>query len=537
MRGRPVLPGADRGDGRCSSCWVMLRACWRRRRDLLRRPEVLVFLPALTLASFWLGGEAMLTIVALGLPMVFADDRRDRAARQLGRRCRRMPPMASPPGRSVTARLDEMLRLRRVARDDDGLPASCSSTMPNGCSTGTAARRRPRCWQRSADRMFGVLRQGDTLARLEGGGFAVALGAGAPARPGDRGPDRRAPPGGAVAPRSAFDAAQLYVTCSVGFCLGARAPQSRRRVAARRGADRGGRGAAQRSRGDPRLFPGHGAQPRRPRGAARRTGGRAGRRAQIRAAFPAAGLAPIPARSAGSRRWRAGITPSAGLSRPAEFLPAIDDAGLTERLGEVMLYQRADGAGALGQGRATACRRSSVNFSAAELRNPQLAEKLKWELDRFELAPDRLTVEILETVVAEADNDVIVSQHRGTRRAGLRHRSGRFRHRPCLDHQDPALRAAPDEDRPQLRHPRRRGPRTAADGLGDPVDGRTAGPRDAGRRGGDAGRTCDAGATGLRPCAGLSASRRPMPFEETADWILRHRARQAAAPRINHRAG
>ncbi len=30
---------------------------------------------------------------------------------------------------------------------------------------------------------------------------------------------------------------------------------------------------------------------------------------------------------------------------------------------------------------------------------------------------------------------------------------------------------------------------------------------------------------------------RPMPFEETADWILRHRARQAAAPRINHRAG
>ena len=50
----------------------------------------------------------------------------------------------------------------------------------------------------------------------------------------------------------------------------------------------------------------------------------------------------------------------------------------------------------------------SVNFSAAELRNPKLAEKLKWELDRFGLAPDRLTVEILETVVAETDNDVIV---------------------------------------------------------------------------------------------------------------------------------
>jgi EAL domain-containing protein (putative c-di-GMP-specific phosphodiesterase class I) len=50
----------------------------------------------------------------------------------------------------------------------------------------------------------------------------------------------------------------------------------------------------------------------------------------------------------------------------------------------------------------------SVNFSASELRNPRLTEKLKWELDRFDLTPDRLCIEILETVVAEAENDVIV---------------------------------------------------------------------------------------------------------------------------------
>ena len=35
-------------------------------------------------------------------------------------------------------------------------------------------------------------------------------------------------------------------------------------------------------------------------------------------------------------------------------------------------------------------------------------EKLQWELDRFELAPDRVTVEILESVVAEAENDTVV---------------------------------------------------------------------------------------------------------------------------------
>jgi diguanylate cyclase len=51
----------------------------------------------------------------------------------------------------------------------------------------------------------------------------------------------------------------------------------------------------------------------------------------------------------------------------------------------------------------------SVNFSAAELRNPRLPDRLRWELDRFGLGPDRLTVEVLETVIAATDNDVIVA--------------------------------------------------------------------------------------------------------------------------------
>ena len=50
----------------------------------------------------------------------------------------------------------------------------------------------------------------------------------------------------------------------------------------------------------------------------------------------------------------------------------------------------------------------AVNFCKEELRNPKLVEKLCWELDRFELAPERLTIEILETVVAETENDMVV---------------------------------------------------------------------------------------------------------------------------------
>jgi len=48
-----------------------------------------------------------------------------------------------------------------------------------------------------------------------------------------------------------------------------------------------------------------------------------------------------------------------------------------------------------------------VNFAGPELSNPKLVEKIKWELDRFDLAPERLVVEVLETVVADASDDTI----------------------------------------------------------------------------------------------------------------------------------
>jgi EAL domain-containing protein (putative c-di-GMP-specific phosphodiesterase class I) len=92
---------------------------------------------------------------------------------------------------------------------------------------------------------------------------------------------------------------------------------------------------------------------------------------------------------------------------PGDFLPAILAAGLAERLGEVILGQALSAL--RGWDRAgLRVPQVAVNFSSAELRNPNLAAKLKWELDRFDLAPERLTVEILESVMAETDNDVIV---------------------------------------------------------------------------------------------------------------------------------
>jgi hypothetical protein len=44
----------------------------KRVKPLCERPQVLAFLPALVLASFWLGGEVFLVLTALGVPVFLA---------------------------------------------------------------------------------------------------------------------------------------------------------------------------------------------------------------------------------------------------------------------------------------------------------------------------------------------------------------------------------------------------------------------------------------------------------------------------------
>ena len=54
---------------------LQLKARSRRILKLFgwfRRPEFLMFLPAITLAGFWMGGERALILLALGLPLIIA---------------------------------------------------------------------------------------------------------------------------------------------------------------------------------------------------------------------------------------------------------------------------------------------------------------------------------------------------------------------------------------------------------------------------------------------------------------------------------
>lgn len=104
-------------------------------------------------------------------------------------------------------------------------------------------------------------------------------------------------------------------------------------------------------------------------------------------------------------RWH---HPDRGVLAPGDFLDAIESAGRMDVLGHTILFHALS---ALQEWDKSGIRvpSVSVNFSPGELRNPALVDRVKWEVDRFDLRPGRLTIEILETVAAESEDDVVIA--------------------------------------------------------------------------------------------------------------------------------
>lgn len=115
-------------------------------------------------------------------------------------------------------------------------------------------------------------------------------------------------------------------------------------------------------------------------------------------------------------RW---CHPQRGVLAPARFLPFLDRAGLAGRLQATILR---DALGALVKWRALGFDIPSVgvNFSPAGLGDPALVDSIAWELDRHDLAPHRLTVEILETVIAISPDDATTRNIRRLSEMGCR---------------------------------------------------------------------------------------------------------------------
>lgn len=494
-----------------------------------RRPELMVFVPAVTLAAFWLGGERMLILTALGAPLLFA----------LGGAFR----FSSGNGGAVVDALTGLaVRPQIVSMMDDILRDAPASGMSTACvvvqfdDAAALVDRYGRAAQteiltRCAERICASLRTGDSVARLEGGGFAVALGR-----------VRRLDLESAVqlcarlqtalsAPIS-LNGARLFVTSSVGFCLGDRAPGAGGAAlldAAQVAADealRNGPGAI-------RAYAPDMTRTRADRDALREELETALDEGQIRAHFQPQ-ISTDTGEISGFEALARWYHPERGLIPPMEFIPAIEDCGLSSRLGEVMVYNalmaltRWDKAG-------YKIPTVAVNFSKSELRSPGLAAKLKWEMDRFDLPPDRLTVEILETVVAESENDIVVANIAAISQMGCGvdlddfgtgHASitsiRRFAVRRIKIDRSFVTRV--DDDREQqkivsaiLSMAEQLGMQTVAEGVETP------------------GEHAMLAQLGCRHVQGFGIAR-PMPVDETMDWISRHMARQTRPPRISKRA-
>jgi len=97
----------------------------------------------------------------------------------------------------------------------------------------------------------------------------------------------------------------------------------------------------------------------------------------------------------------------------------IDQLGLSQRLSEVVLTHALSTLRTWDRA-ALAIPSVSVNYSSDELRNPRLPEFLRWELDRFDLTSDRLTIEVLENVIAESQDNIISRNLRAISNMGCR---------------------------------------------------------------------------------------------------------------------
>ena len=376
-----------------------LSAVQRAMRCLrwVRWPEFLVFLPAITLAGFWMGGESVLLLLALGLPLLFA--------------------VTASPGPFPAVVGEGGLTVARVIGAMDAiLPGLADSVRGTAClvirfdDLDDLLDRHGRAAQAAVlascgDRIRDALRTGDLAAPIEGGDFAIVLA-----------PVRRLDLEALVQICARLQEAitvpvpvgrtQLYVTASIGFCIAGRSAEPTGASlldAARIAADE----AARHGPGAIRAWSAGMSRRQTARDAIREQIEEALENGQIRAHFQpqiSVETGEISGMEA-LARWH---HPDRGCLPPSEFLPAVEGNDMTGRLGEVMLFHALT---ALAGWDSAGLRvpTVSVNFAASELRNPRLPERLKWELDRFDLTPGRLTVEILETVIASPDNDMVVS--------------------------------------------------------------------------------------------------------------------------------
>ena len=505
-------------------------AWWSGVRGAFTGPQVAAFLPALMLGAYWFGGEGLLLTAAVIFPAVFAFfvvfargqtrvtyrdpvtglPRRDALLRALGEG------LTGGVASDEDARIAVLIEIDGFARFRDLYGEAGAETIQ----------------RQATDRLIGVLRETDVVARIGPGLYGLAL-ARTPRVDLETVIQLAARMQEALTDPISLDGTRVLITASVGFALPSRVPDATGEafLAAAESALEEARNAGP---GTVRAF----ARGMRPRVEVpddmTREVVRALENGEIRPWYQ-----PQVSTDTGAvtgfealARWH---HPTRGMISPGAFLPAIARAGLFDRLGEVMLFQALtalrdwDRAGLDVPG-------VSVNFSTDELRNPRLFDKVRWELDRFEIDPARLTVEVLEDVVAQSDDDTTTRNIAALSRLGCSidlddfgtgHASIANIRRFDVNRIkiDRSFITHIDTDRDQQNMVAAiltMADRLGLDTLGEGVESH--------------GEHALLAQLGCSHVQGYSIAR-PMPFEETAGWIAAYRTRLAPPLGLPHRAG
>ena len=371
----------------------------------LSGPPALAFLPALSLGAFWLGGEPVLLLVSLGLPLVVAvagsvGSARDRITGlirsdsfdQAVSRIYRQTGNGNLRSACFLVELEdfEYLAARHGQSAADDMARYCGMHILSVLRANDVA-------ARLSDRRFGICLEGTDRLDLE---LCIQLAGRLQA---------------AVEEPASLDGATVYLSCSIGFCLRSAAPGETAAdwIAA---ADAALADARQRAPSSIRAY-----SPGRHRRAATRNILRDDAAVALESGQIVAYFQPQLSTETGALTGMEALArwdhPVHGMIAPNEFLPVLDEAGLMERLGQVMLSQALTALTTWDSAMLTVpC--VSVNFSQDELCSTNLGERIAWELDRYEIGPERLIAEILETVVARCPDDVVTRNIRDLRALG-----------------------------------------------------------------------------------------------------------------------
>jgi diguanylate cyclase (GGDEF)-like protein len=385
---------------------------------------------------------------------------------------------------------------------------------------------------RTMDRIDGALRETDSVTRLEDARFAVVL-APSPRLNLETLIQISSRLQSAIAAPISVDATSLYITASCGFALLSRVP-TRSGQALFHCAEQAAEEAQRNGAGTVRAWSVEIARETAIRSSLRESIATALEDGQIIAHYQPQ-LSTDTGEVAGFEvlaRWQ---HPERGMIQPAEFLPVIHAAGLSERLGEVMVFHALTSLRAWDRA-GLRVPRVAVNMSRDELCNPRIADRLKWELDRFEISPHRLTIEILESVAADSSDDVIIRNVAalaglgcqidlddfGVGNASIAQLRRFVVHRLKIDR---SFVTHIDTDAGQRRMvsailsmAEQLGLETVAEGIES------------------LGENAILSQLGCTYVQGFAIAR-PMPFEETIAWAERHAAKLSETPRIERKAG